>query len=72
MMFPKAEMPATVRYSIGYATKWFVGYHPEHDEIFLYSIDSDQMVSVFRKGGLDSMGFYEYMDFSAAELLGEL
>jgi hypothetical protein len=52
--------------------KWHVGYHPEHDEMFLYKIDADQVISIFRKGGLDSMGFYEFMDFSQAELLGEL
>lgn len=52
--------------------RWRVGYSPEHDEMFLLKIDSDGLISVYRKGGLDSQGFDEFMDFSKAELLGEL
>lgn len=54
------------------ANRWRVGYSPEHDEMFLLKIDSDGLISVYRKGGLDSQGFEEFMDFSKAELLGEL
>lgn len=51
---------------------WYIGYHIEHDEMFLYKIDSEQLVHVFRRGGLDSIGFYEFMNFSEAIELGEL
>jgi hypothetical protein len=61
-------------YHIGLSVRphWYVGYHPEKDEMFIYKIDDDQLVHVFCRGGLDSIGFYEFMDFSKAELLGEL
>jgi hypothetical protein len=61
-------------YKIGYSInpKWFVGYAIEHDEMFLYAIDTDQVVSIFTKGGLDAMCFYEFINFNKAELLGEL
>lgn len=59
-------------YTIHITPDWFVGYHRELDELFLYKIDHEQIVSVFRNGGIDSVGFYEFMDFSTAELLGEL
>jgi hypothetical protein len=63
---------STYQVSFSVNPKWFVGYSPEHDEMFLYTIDAEGIVSVFRKGGLDSMGFYEFMNFNEAELLGEL
>jgi hypothetical protein len=53
-------------------SSWIVGYHPEHDEIFMYCIDQDDICRVFRNGGLDSMGFFEFMNFNKAEILGEL
>ncbi len=58
--------------SFAHPRKWNVGYHPEKDEMFLWFIDSDQLIWVFRNGGLDSIGFYEHMNFDAAELLGPL
>ncbi len=65
---------STVEYNISIPVNphWHVGYLAEMDEIFIYKIDTDQLVHVFQKGGLDSIGFYEFMDFSKAELLGEL
>lgn len=51
---------------------WMVGYHPEFDEMFVYFVDQDELCHVFRKGGLDSIGFCEFMNFSKAEILGEL
>lgn len=60
-------------YSIGFNMyRWNVGYHLEMDEIFIYRIDSDGLVWVFRRNGLDAIGFEEFMDFSKAEMLGEL
>jgi hypothetical protein len=53
-------------------SSWFVGYHREHDEMFLYFIDQDELFWIFHKGGLDAIGFYEFINFSSAELLGEL
>lgn len=55
-----------------FVSKWLVGYHIEHDELFLYKVDQDNLVWIFRKGGLDVIGFYEFMDFSKAIELGEL
>jgi len=51
---------------------WVVGYHPEHDEIFMYFVDQDDLCWVFRKGGLDSLAFSEFMNFDSAIILGEL
>lgn len=60
-------------YTIGFQMyRWHVGYLAEMDELFLYRIDSDNLVWCFRRGGLDSIGFYEFMNFEKAELLGEL
>ena len=67
-MIPQAAM-----YSISIEpNRWRVGYHPERDEMFLYYIGPDEIISVFGRYGLDSMGFVEFFDFSKAELLGEL
>lgn len=53
-------------------SSWMVGYHPEHDEMFLYFVDQDDLCWVFRRGGLDSLGFAEFMNFESVEILGEL
>ena len=67
------EMKDKPTYQIGFQMyRWHVGYHIEFDEIFIYRVDSDQLVWTFRKGGIDSVGFEEFMDFSKTELLGEL
>jgi hypothetical protein len=62
---------SNIEYAI-FISKWLVGYHIEHNEIFLYKIDQDRLVWVFRMGGLDAIGFYEFVDFSEALELGEL
>lgn len=51
---------------------WQVWYVPKFDEIILFKVDSDDVCTVFRKGGVDSVGFLEFMDFSKAEFLGDL
>lgn len=66
MTEPIYEMKMTIR------SNWIVGYHPEMDEIFIYYVDHDDLCFVFRKGGLDVIGFSEFMDFSKAEILGDL
>lgn len=53
-------------------SSWIVGYVPEHDEIFMYFVDQDDLCWVFRQGGLDSLGFAEFMNFEKAVMLGEL
>lgn len=53
-------------------SNWIVGYHPKKNEMFLYFVDQDDLCWVFRKGGLDSLGFAEFMSFEDAEILGEL
>lgn len=53
-------------------SNWIVGYAPEQDEVFLYFVDQDELCHVFRRGGLDVIGFAEFMDFSKAEILGKL
>jgi hypothetical protein len=40
---------------------WRVSYQYELDEIFLFRIDSDDLVSVFRNGRLDAMFFAEFL-----------
>ena len=62
----------TLKVSVRAITEWQVGYHPVHDELFLWFTDQDDLVWVFRKGGLDSMGFWEFMNLDAAVQLGEL
>lgn len=51
---------------------WMVGYHPEHDEMFLYFIDQDDLCWVFRRGGIDAIGFVEFTNFDSALILGDL
>lgn len=51
---------------------WIAGYHPEKDEMFLYFVDQDDLCWVFTRGGIDSIGFAEFMNFEAAEILGPL
>lgn len=51
---------------------WFVGYHPEMNEMFLYFIDEDDLTWIFRRGAIDVIGFSEFMNFDKAILLGEL
>ncbi len=65
-----SDAPYTMRVEV--RSNWLVGYSPKHDEMFLYFIDQDDLCWVFRKGGLDVIGFYEFMNLDAAELLGDL
>lgn len=51
---------------------WQVGYHPEHDEMFLYKIDYDFIITVMRKSGLDVMGFAEFAGLDDVVKLGFL
>lgn len=53
-------------------SSWMVGYSPEHDEMFLYFVDQDDLIWIFRQGGLDAMGFAEFMNMDKAVILGEL
>lgn len=53
-------------------TPWLVGYHPKHDELFLYRIDSDGLVTVVVDGKAVQTFFIELMDQSEFEVLGEL
>ncbi len=61
-------------YQIGFQVrpKWFVGWHIEKEELFLFTINDDGLVGVYRRGGLDSLGFVEFMNFDDVEVLGEL
>ena len=52
--------------------KYIIGYHQLLDELFLFNIDSDGIVSVFRQGKLDSMFFEEFTSSAPWISLGEL
>lgn len=68
---PKSEME-TYKVTMTMQSPWIVGYHPEKDEIFMYFVDQDDVCWVFWRGGLDSAGFSEFMNFSGVVILGEL
>ena len=40
------------------ASKYRVGYHPEKDELFLYTVSEDGLCTVFVRGQLDAMWTY--------------
>jgi hypothetical protein len=50
-----------VEYEITFKTQYRAGYQPIFDEIFLYTVTGDGLISVFRRGRLDSMFFEEFM-----------
>jgi len=62
------------QYKVSMQTKspWQVGYHQKHDEMFLFFVDQDDLVWVFGRGRLDGVGFFEFMNFDDAVLLGDL
>lgn len=68
-------MSEEVMYHYAYIPKanWQVGYHYEKDCLFLYLTDeATDLVTVVYKGGVDAIGFPEFMKWYDAELLGEL
>lgn len=54
------------------ASKYRVGYHPEKDELFLYTVSEDGLCTVFVRGQLDAMFFEEFMSDAEWFDLGEL
>lgn len=54
------------------ASKYRVGYHPEKDELFLYTVSEDVLCTVFVRGQLDAMFFEEFMSDEEWFDLGEL
>ena len=59
-------------YSLILSTPYRVGYHLELDEIFLYTVTSDGLFSVFVKGKLDVVFFEEFMSDKLWIELGDL
>lgn len=53
------------------ASKYRVGYHPEKDELFLYTVSEDGLCTVFDRGQLDAMFFEEFMSDAEWFDLGE-
>jgi hypothetical protein len=51
----------SMKYRITFQGPYLVGYQLQFDEIFLYTVTGDGLISVFRRGRLDSMFFEEFM-----------
>lgn len=54
-----------LNYNLTFKTNYRVGYHAGFDELFLFTIQGDGLIAVFRRGRLDSMFFEEFMTLEA-------
>ena len=59
-------------YRIRFESNYRVAYHCSLDEIFLFTVDGEGLISVFRRGRLDSMFFEEFMSDAPWIELGDL